>query len=82
MEANALILEQGLVLMAAGMAIVFAFLYVLVLVVRLTAIVVPRFNHLLPDAAPKAPARSAAAPAAVNDHSAIAAVIAAAARRR
>lgn len=80
MEANALILEQGLVLMVAGMAIVFVFLYVLVLVVRLTAIVVPRFNHLLPDAAPKAFARPAAA--APADEAPIAAAIAAATRRR
>ena len=83
MDANALILKQGLVLLAAGMAIVYVFLYVLVLVVRLTALVVPKFNHLLPDAAPKAPARApAASPAAANDHAAIAAVVAAAARRR
>ncbi|NLF86229.1 MAG: oxaloacetate decarboxylase subunit gamma [Lentisphaerae bacterium] len=81
MEANALILEQGLVLLAAGMAIVFAFLYVLVLVVRLTARIVPRFNHILPDATPKVPTRPAAAAAIVTDHSVVAAVIAAAARR-
>ena len=81
MEANELILEQGLVLMAAGMVIVYVFLYVLVLVVRLTARIVPQFNHILPDVAPKAPARPAVVPTAANDHSAIAAVIAAAARR-
>lgn len=79
MDANAFILKQGLVLLAAGMAIVFVFLYVLVLVVRLTALVVPRFNHLLPDAAPKAPARPQVAVPA--DDAPIAAAIAAAARR-
>ena len=81
MDANALILEQGLVLLAAGMVIVYVFLYLLVLVVRLTARIVPRFDHILPDAAPKAPARPAAAAAIMTDHSAVAAAIAAAARR-
>ena len=52
------ILGQGLVLMAAGMGIVFCFLCVLVVVARATSSFVARFDHILPDGAPKkAPAR-------------------------
>jgi oxaloacetate decarboxylase gamma subunit len=77
-----MIIQQGLVLMAAGMVIVFVFLYVLVLVMRLTAQIVPRFNHLLPDAAPKAPPRPAAAIAAPPDVAVAVAIAAAVARTR
>ena len=78
MDANVLIIEQGLVLMVAGMSIVFVFLYVLVLVMQLTGRIVPRFNHLLPDIAPK----SAPPPAAVvRDDAVIAVAIAAAVAR-
>ncbi|NLF23072.1 MAG: OadG family protein [Lentisphaerae bacterium] len=79
---QALIIKQGLVLMAAGMAIVFVFLYVMVLVMRLTAMVVPRFNHLLPDVAPKAPPRPAAAAPAPPDAAIAVAIAAAVARTR
>ena len=50
------ILSQGLVLMMAGMGIVFLFLTVLIFVTRLASAFVARFDHLLPDAAPKKPA--------------------------
>ena len=43
---------QGLVLMAAGMGIVVAFLSLLIAVMMLSAKVVPRFNHILPDTHP------------------------------
>lgn len=48
---------QGLVLMVAGMGIVVAFLSLLVAVMMLSAKVVPRFNHILPDAHPCEKAR-------------------------
>ena len=76
---NSQILTQGLVLLAAGVVIVFGFLYTLILMMRLTASIVPRFNHLLPDAAPKKPA---ARPAAVSDETAVAIAVAVAAARQ
>lgn len=45
-------LSQGLLLLVVGMGAVYAFLYLMVLVMRLIAVVVPRFNHLMPDEAP------------------------------
>ena len=72
------VLNQGLVLLVAGTAIVFIFLYLLVMMMRLTARVVPRFNHLLPDPSPKRPA---ARPAPAGDAIAIAIAAAVAARR-
>ncbi|MDD4102196.1 MAG: OadG family transporter subunit [Kiritimatiellae bacterium] len=46
-------LAQGLVLMFAGMGIVFIFLSLLVWVMNRAANFVPRFNHILPDPEPK-----------------------------
>lgn len=69
------VLRQGLVLMGAGMGIVFVFLYLLVVVMRGIAIVVPRFNHLLPDIVPKTPR---ADPIRSGDDAAVAVAIAAA----
>ncbi len=81
MMGDSQIVVQGLVLMAAGMSIVFIFLYVMILVMRLTARVVPRFNHLLPDQAPKTVHRAAPAAPAVQDIPVIAIAIAAAVAR-
>ncbi len=47
------ILMQGLVLMVSGMGIVFLFLSLLVWVMNRMAKIIPRFNHILPDEAPK-----------------------------
>jgi sodium pump decarboxylase gamma subunit len=69
------IIAQGFVLMVAGMSIVYVFLYVLVLAMRGIAIVVPRFNHLLPDDAPKTVKKPAAV--AEADDAAVAVAIAA-----
>ncbi len=44
---------QGFVLLASGMGIVFLFLMLLVWVMNQTAAIIPRFNHILPDEAPK-----------------------------
>ena len=46
-------LVQGLVLMVAGVTIVFLFLGLLVAVMTVSAKIIPRFNHILPDAEPK-----------------------------
>ena len=46
-------LVQGLVLMIVGVGIVWMFLEILVLVLKLSAMIVPRFNHLLPENEPK-----------------------------
>jgi len=47
------ILMQGLVLLVSGMGIVFLFLSLLVWVMNRSARIVQRFNHILPDDAPK-----------------------------
>lgn len=72
------VIRQGLVLMGAGMGIVYVFLYLLVLVMRGIALVVPRFNHLLPDDAPKTIAKPVMK---TDDGTAVAVAIAAAVAR-
>ncbi|MDD2455494.1 MAG: OadG family protein [Kiritimatiellae bacterium] len=69
------ILAQGLVLMLAGMGIVFCFLALLVWVMNRAANIVPRFNHILPDPEPKK--KTGTANAAVNDDVMVAIAIAA-----
>lgn len=46
-------LGQGIVLMVAGMGIVFAFLYILILVSKWASEFVSRFDYLIPDDKPK-----------------------------
>ena len=55
---------QGLVLMVAGMGIVYAFLLVLILVTKLACAGVSRFDSILPQESPK---KSHARPAADDD---------------
>ncbi len=74
-------LLQGLVLMVVGMGVVYAFLYLMVLIMRLISLVVPRFNHLLPDAPAPSPPRPDPRAAADGDVPVAIAVAAAAARR-
>jgi sodium pump decarboxylase gamma subunit len=74
------ILMQGLVLLIAGMGIVFAFLAVLVFVMAATSKVIPKLNHILPDEQPKK--RAVKSSAASHDDTAIAIAIAAAAAQR
>ena len=65
------IMLQGLVLMAAGMGIVYVFLTVLIHVAKYSSAFVARFDHVLPQDAPKkAPAK------AVSDDADIALAIA------
>lgn len=58
------LMGQGLVLMIAGMGIVYAFLYVLILLSEWSSRFVSKFDRLVPDEAPRKKARTAAAPAA------------------
>ena len=44
---------QGLVLMLAGMGIVFVFLVVLIITTNVSMKGISRFNHILPEDAPK-----------------------------
>lgn len=46
-------LMQGLVLLVAGMGIVYLFLSLMVWVMNRFATIIPRFNHILPDDEPK-----------------------------
>lgn len=68
------ILMQGLVLLAAGMGIVYLFLSLLVWVMNRSAQIIPRFNHILPDEEPKKKTRLAQK--TVHDDSQIAIVLA------
>lgn len=65
-------LMQGLVLLVAGMGIVYVFLALMVWVMNRFAVIIPRFNHILPDEEPKKKTR-AARPAAVAPAGAVAA---------
>ena len=62
----------GLVLMMAGMGIVYAFLCVLIVVAKYASVFVARFDSILPQDAPKKAPR----PAASNDDADIALAIA------
>lgn len=55
------IMGQGLVLMVAGMGIVYLFLTVLIFVAKYSSAFVAKFDHIIPQEAPKkAPAKAAA----------------------
>lgn len=73
------LIKQGVVLLVAGMGIVYAFLAILVLVTTLSAKVIPRFSYLLPDEAPKK--KLAPAARAADDDAAVALAIAVARAR-
>ena len=72
------IFQQGLVLLVAGMGIVYLFLILLVLVMNRATQVVAKFNHILPDEEPKKKARPAAKPVASADDALVAIAVAAA----
>lgn len=59
---------QGLVLLVAGMGIVYLFLALMVWVMNRFAAIIPRFNHVLPDDEPKKKARKPAQPSAMQQH--------------
>lgn len=73
------ILQQGLVLLAAGMGIVYVFLALLVWVMNRSATVVSRFNHILPDEEPKKRTRPVAR---ADDDTVLIAIAVAAAQAR
>lgn len=54
------IMGQGLVLMIAGMGIVYVFLYVLILISEWASRLVSKFDYLVPDEAPRKKTRAAA----------------------
>ena len=64
---------QGIVLMLAGMGIVYLFLVVLIFTAKIASAFVSRFDHILPQEAPKKAAKPAAAS---NDDANIALAIA------
>ena len=66
------VLGQGLVLMIAGMGIVYVFLTILILVTKFSMKGISRFDAILPQEAPK----KAKAPAAGNDDANVALAIA------
>ena len=66
------VLGQGLVLMVAGMGIVYLFLTVLIFVAKYASAFVSRFDSILPQDAPK----KAPKPAAGNDDADVALAIA------
>ena len=66
------VLGQGLVLMVAGMGIVYLFLTVLIFVAKYSSAFVARFDSILPQDAPK----KAPKPAAATDDADIALAIA------
>ena len=70
------LLGQGLVLMVAGMGIVYLFLIVLIVTTRFSSAFVARFDSILPQDAPK----KAPKPAASDDDANIALAIAVAMR--
>ena len=78
-------LLQGLVLLVAGVSIVFLFLSLLVVVVSASSKVITRFNHILPDEGPKVkkgPKGSSSRQTGSSDEEIAVAVAAALARQR
>ena len=67
------VLGQGLVLLIAGMGIVYIFLTVLICVTKTTMVALARFDHLMPQEAPK---KKPASKAAVSDDANVALAIA------
>lgn len=55
-------LLQGLVIMVVGVGMVVGFLSLLVGILLLSAKIIPRFNHILPDEAPRTRAPKAKVP--------------------
>jgi len=75
------ILMQGLVLLVAGMGIVYLFLMLLVWVMNRAASFVVRFNYILPDEAPKKKPRPETQHITHSDDALIAVAVAAAQAR-
>ena len=77
-EEITMLLSQGLVLMVAGVSIVFLFLGLLVAVLSVSAKIIPRFNHVLPDERPRVRAPKSALPREPTGDEEIAVAVAAA----
>lgn len=77
------VMLQGLVLLVAGMGIVYLFLTLLVWVMNRSSAIVVKFNHILPDDEPKKAKKPRADPAKHRgDDAEIAVALAVAAARR
>lgn len=76
-ENTAVLIPQGLLLMLAGMASVYAFLIIMLFVMKALALFVPKLSYMLPDPEPIAPKK----PAAAADDEAVAVAIAVAMKR-
>lgn len=74
-----MLMVQGLLILTAGMGLVIVFLLTMILVMTVNAIIVPKFNYLLPDPVAK---KAAPAVVAVAGSADIAIAIAAAAARQ
>lgn len=70
-------LIQGLILMVTGVLLVMLFLGLLVAILSLSARILPRFNHILPDEQPRVKTRIAKSPKAHAHDEEIAVAIAA-----
>ena len=75
-------LLQGLVLMVTGVGIVFLFLSLLVAVLSVSAKIIPRFNHILPDEMAKLRTQKNGAPKVHADDGIAIAIALAAAHHR
>lgn len=76
-ENTAVLIPQGFLLMLAGMVGVYAFLIVMLCIMKVLALVVPKLSYMLPDPEPVAPKK----PAAAADDEAVAVAIAVAMKR-
>lgn len=80
-ENTAVLIPQGLLLMAAGMIGVFAFLIILLFITKFTGKVLPKLSYMLPDPEPVAPKKKKAAAAPSSSNEAVAVAVAVAMKR-
>lgn len=74
-----MLMVQGLLILTAGMGLVIVFLLTMILVMSLNAIIVPKFNYLLPDPVVR---KAAVAPVVAAGSADVAVAIAAAVARQ
>ena len=74
-----MLMVQGLLILTAGMGLVIVFLLTMILVMNASAIIVPKFNYLLPDPVAR---KVATVPVVAAGSADVAVAIAAAAARQ